>query len=97
MLGAHLVSTFSGSSYIDFVKNRIWDPLDMSTTTYSPAEAARSGKLAQAWTPEGRRIPFWFPESCAPSSLAIMMQLSWNMSQDERYKTVGQLWVFGGA
>ena len=63
MTGAHIVSTFSGMPYTDFVKERIFDPIGMWDTTYSPAEATRSGKLTQAWTAEGRRIPFWFPDS----------------------------------
>ena len=35
----------------------------MSTTTFSPTAANNSGLLTHAWTPLGRRIPFWFDES----------------------------------
>lgn len=62
MAGAHIISTYSGKPYTEFIKERIWDRLNMSSTTFSASEAARSGKLAQTWTGSGRRIPFWFPD-----------------------------------
>jgi CubicO group peptidase (beta-lactamase class C family) len=62
ILGAHLISTYSGKRYTEFVKERIWDPLNMSYTTFSPTEACKDGLLTQSWTANGRRIPAWFPD-----------------------------------
>lgn len=62
MLGAHLISTYSGRPYTQFVKERIWDPLNMTSTTFSAKQAAHSGRLTHTWTSLGRRIPFWFPD-----------------------------------
>ncbi|GJE94197.1 beta-lactamase/transpeptidase-like protein [Phanerochaete sordida] len=58
--GAHIISTFSGMSYIEFVKERIFDPLGMTASTFDPEEAARDGRLTQTWTADGRRLPVWF-------------------------------------
>ncbi|OBZ74859.1 Penicillin-binding protein 4* [Grifola frondosa] len=61
VLGAHIISTYSGSPFTSFVKERIFVPLNMSATTYSSREAAQSGLFSQSWTSQGqRRIPFWF-------------------------------------
>ena len=49
-------------SYMDFVKDRILTPLNMTSTTFSESEASQDGKLSQAWTAFGRRIPFWMPD-----------------------------------
>jgi CubicO group peptidase (beta-lactamase class C family) len=62
MLGAHLISLYSGMPYTEFVKERIWDRLDMSSTTFSAANASKEGNLTQSWTAQGRRIPFWIPD-----------------------------------
>jgi len=58
---AHIISTYAGS-FTAFVKERIFDPLNMTSTTYSLSEAIRSGEITQAWTSigNGRRIPYWF-------------------------------------
>jgi CubicO group peptidase (beta-lactamase class C family) len=60
---AHIVSTYAGS-FTTFVKERIFDPLNMTSTTYSLSEAVRSGEITQAWTSmaNGRRIPHWFDD-----------------------------------
>ncbi|KAH8096874.1 beta-lactamase/transpeptidase-like protein [Cristinia sonorae] len=60
---AHLISVYSGIPYTDFVNKGIFIPLNMSSTTYSPAEAARDNDLTQSWTPTGRRIPTWFSDA----------------------------------
>ena len=65
MVGAHLVSQLSNVSYSDFVKTRIFEPLGMSSTTFSPSDAAASGVLTQTWTRGMRRIPFVFPDQTA--------------------------------
>ncbi|KAI0655705.1 beta-lactamase/transpeptidase-like protein [Cubamyces menziesii] len=62
MLGAHIVEKYSGLTYPEFVAERVLKPLDMSTSTLSPSEAASSGLLTNTWTKDGRRIPFWFTE-----------------------------------
>ncbi|RPD64202.1 beta-lactamase/transpeptidase-like protein [Lentinus tigrinus ALCF2SS1-7] len=62
MLGAHLVSQYTNGSYVDFVVGRIFKPLGMSSTTFWPSEAQRSGKLTERWTKDGRLIPFWFDD-----------------------------------
>lgn len=61
-LGAYVISHYSGMSYPDFAKARIFAPLNMSTTTFSMKEAAAHGLLTQSWTKGGRRIPFWTPD-----------------------------------
>ncbi|KAA1476004.1 beta-lactamase/transpeptidase-like protein [Dentipellis sp. KUC8613] len=67
MLGAHLISKYTGS-YTQFVQDRIFDPLNMTSSTFSPGKAASSGKLTQTWTTFGRRIPVWFTEENAELS-----------------------------
>ena len=62
MLGAHIVEKYSGLTYPEFVAERLLKPLDMSTSTLSPSEAASSGLLTDTWTKDGRRTPFWFTE-----------------------------------
>ena len=65
ILGAYVISKYSGMSYMDFVKECIWKPLYMSTTTFYASEASRDGKLTQAWTIGNRRIPYWFTDDQA--------------------------------
>ncbi|GBE87232.1 beta-lactamase/transpeptidase-like protein [Sparassis crispa] len=60
MLGAHIVTKYAGIPYTAFASNRIFAPLNMSTTTFWPQEAAP--RLTQSWTNFGRRVPFWFPD-----------------------------------
>ncbi|KAL5529636.1 hypothetical protein ACEPAG_5621 [Sanghuangporus baumii] len=59
--GAHIITKYTGS-YIDFATERIFRPLGMNSTTFSPDEAARSGKVTQSWTAHGQRIPYWILE-----------------------------------
>jgi CubicO group peptidase (beta-lactamase class C family) len=60
---AHIISTYA-SSFTTFAKARIFDPLNMTSTTYSLSEAVSSGQISQAWTSigNGRRIPHWFDD-----------------------------------
>ena len=60
---AHIVSTYAGS-FTAFVKERIFEPLNMTSSTYLLSEAVRSGEITQAWTStdNGRRIPHWFDD-----------------------------------
>lgn len=62
---AHIVSKYAGQPYTSFVKERIFVPLDMTSSTFSPREAAASGKHTQGWTKGGRLIPEWFTEEIA--------------------------------
>lgn len=59
VLGAHIIATYSNMSYPSFVAQRIFKPLDMSSTTYSAKKADEWGKATQSWAPFGRRIPVW--------------------------------------
>ncbi|PIL26205.1 hypothetical protein GSI_11960 [Ganoderma sinense ZZ0214-1] len=65
VLGAYLISHYAAMPYADFVAQRIFKPIGMSDTTFSPTIANNSGLLTHTWTPFGRRIPFWFDESVA--------------------------------
>ncbi|KZT23833.1 beta-lactamase/transpeptidase-like protein [Neolentinus lepideus HHB14362 ss-1] len=58
---SYIISKYAGS-YMTFVKERIFKPLNMTSTTFSPKEAIASGKVTATWTHKGRRIPFWFTE-----------------------------------
>jgi len=59
VVGAQVVTALSGVRSIDFVKDRIFTPLNMTQTTYFVHEALRSGQASETWTPFGRRIPLW--------------------------------------
>jgi len=61
MLSSYIISHYTGS-YTSFVKDRIFTPLNMISTTFSPSEAVRSGEMTHAWTDNGRRIPQWFTD-----------------------------------
>ncbi|KAH8116769.1 beta-lactamase/transpeptidase-like protein [Phellopilus nigrolimitatus] len=61
MLGAHILTKYTGS-YIDYAEQRIFKPLGMNATTFSPREAHQSKKLTHTWTGHGQRIPYWIPE-----------------------------------
>jgi CubicO group peptidase (beta-lactamase class C family) len=58
-VGAQVVKALSGVGFIDFVKDRILAPLNMTQTTYSVHEALGSGQASETWTSFGRRIPLW--------------------------------------
>ncbi|EGO02765.1 hypothetical protein SERLA73DRAFT_176127 [Serpula lacrymans var. lacrymans S7.3] len=64
LVGAHIVSTYA-KPYTQFVEERIFAPLGMTSTTFSPSQAAASGKFTQAWTKHGRLLPEWFNEDIA--------------------------------
>lgn len=61
VVGEHIISKFSGS-FFDFVDERIFKPLNMSSTYYSPAAAFATGRATENWTKDGHRIPWWFTE-----------------------------------
>ena len=58
MLGAHIVSKYSGTDYRDFVQERIFKPLNMTSTTYHGDAAEATGLLSQCWNSDGRRISY---------------------------------------
>ncbi|KAI0742466.1 beta-lactamase/transpeptidase-like protein [Daedaleopsis nitida] len=62
MLGAYLASHYAGMPYHEYATERIFVPLKMASTTFLPSVAQRSGKLTDAWTKAGRRIPYWFDD-----------------------------------
>ncbi|KAI0767877.1 beta-lactamase/transpeptidase-like protein [Irpex lacteus] len=62
ILASHVVALYSGTSFEDFVRTRIWDPLNMTSSTYSLTEASKTGRLTEAWATNGRRIPNVFEQ-----------------------------------
>lgn len=73
VLGAHIISTFSGKPFTAFVKERIFVPLGMTSTTYSGKEAARSGHFSHAFSAHEdttRRIPFSFEDESVSEFIA---------------------------
>ncbi|KAG2128999.1 beta-lactamase/transpeptidase-like protein [Suillus clintonianus] len=62
---AHIVETYSAQTYTSFVEDRIFTPLGMSSSTYSPAKAGKTGKFTQGWTSNGRLLPECFTEEMA--------------------------------
>ena len=70
VLGAHLVELYSGMSVQDFVRERIFVPLNMTSATYSWREAEAKGLMSQSWSSSGRRIPYWFSEDTAANLIA---------------------------
>ena len=65
IVGFHVIETYSGQPYTSFVEERIFVPLGMTSTTFSPAKAEASGKFTQGWTKQGRRLPEPFDEETA--------------------------------
>lgn len=65
MVADHVIATYAGQSYTSFVEDRIFAPLGMTSSTFSPTKAEASGKFTQGWTKEGRRLPEWFNEHTA--------------------------------
>lgn len=53
---SHIIAKYSGQHYTSFVKERIFEPLNMTSSTYFLSEAEEHGVVTQLWA-EGRRIP----------------------------------------
>ena len=73
ILGAHIISTYSAKPFTRFVKERIFVPLGMTSTTYSGKEAARSGHFSHTFTVHEdtiRRIPFFFQDESVSELVA---------------------------
>ncbi|KAG2063760.1 beta-lactamase transpeptidase-like protein [Suillus decipiens] len=62
---AHIIETYSAQTYTSFVEDRIFTPLGMSSSTFSPAKAAKTGRFSQGWTSSGRLLPEYFTEEMA--------------------------------
>jgi CubicO group peptidase (beta-lactamase class C family) len=62
MVVSHIMAKYTRGSFTSFVKNRIFTPLRMSSSTYSVNTAVGSGKFTQTWSSNGRRIPTWITE-----------------------------------
>src|SRR6266851_5012627 len=62
MVGAYVVSTLSGMRLADFVNERIFKPLNMTSSTYSIDAAIQTGRFTGTWTSFGRSIPPWLQE-----------------------------------
>jgi hypothetical protein len=63
---AHIIETYSAQTYTSFVEDRIFTPLGMSSSTFSPAKAGKTGKFTQGWTSNGRLLPECFTEEVVP-------------------------------
>ncbi|KAJ7204669.1 beta-lactamase/transpeptidase-like protein [Mycena pura] len=64
--GSYVVSKYSGSSYRDFVEERILTPLGMHSSSLYTDRAFATGRFTQSWSPVSRRrIPFFMPEHTA--------------------------------
>ena len=62
MVGTYIVSTLTGMRYRDFVGNRIFKPLGMTSSTYSIDAALQTGRFTDTWSSFGRLIPPWMEE-----------------------------------
>jgi CubicO group peptidase (beta-lactamase class C family) len=65
MVGAYVVTKLSGMRFEEFVNNRIFKPLGMSSSTYSIDAAIQTGKFTGTWTSFGRLIPPWIEDEFA--------------------------------
>ncbi|KAI0713049.1 beta-lactamase/transpeptidase-like protein [Cerioporus squamosus] len=66
----HVITTFSGKTFQEFVTERIFVPLNMTATTYNLTAADESGLMSQSFTFTGRRIPVIFQDPSAASFIA---------------------------
>jgi CubicO group peptidase (beta-lactamase class C family) len=66
MVAQHLVELFTGMTLEEFVGERIFRPLNMTSSTFSLEYAAATGELSESYNPHGRRIPHWLDKSDMP-------------------------------
>ncbi|KAJ3005713.1 hypothetical protein NUW54_g4221 [Trametes sanguinea] len=59
ILAAHIISQYAKMPYTTFATDRVFRPLEMSATTFSPTTAALTGNLSHAWSDAGRCLPYW--------------------------------------
>lgn len=60
MVSSTIITSYSGMPFTEFIETRIFDPLEMTSTTYSASHAEKSGHLNHAFGVNKRRIPFLF-------------------------------------
>ena len=70
IFSAEIISKYSGKTYQEFVKERIFDQLNMTSTTFSVQEANGTGHLSQSWTYFQRRIPIILEDPTAANLVA---------------------------
>ncbi|KAI0828035.1 beta-lactamase/transpeptidase-like protein [Trametes gibbosa] len=62
IVASRIIERYANVSVGDFVESRIFRRLNMTSSTYSPSKAARTGRVTQTWTRGVRRIPYWFSD-----------------------------------
>ena len=72
VLASHIISLYSGKPFREFVQERIFNPLNMTSTTYSPTRASASGLFSgESWSSESRRwIPYWIKDETMEEFIA---------------------------
>jgi CubicO group peptidase (beta-lactamase class C family) len=65
-VAAHIIETYSAQTYTSFVEDRIFTPLGMSSSTFSPAKAGKTGRFTQGWAGNGRLLPECLTEEVVP-------------------------------
>jgi CubicO group peptidase (beta-lactamase class C family) len=66
MVAQHLIERFTGMTHEKFVVERVFNPLNMTSSTFSLEYAAATGNLSESYSPLGRRIPHWFDRDDMP-------------------------------
>jgi CubicO group peptidase (beta-lactamase class C family) len=66
MLAQHLVERYSGQDLPSFAAERIFGPLNMSSSTYSSEAANATGRMSQSFSWFSRRIPTWVTDADNP-------------------------------
>jgi CubicO group peptidase (beta-lactamase class C family) len=62
MLAQVLIERFSNQTLPEFIGERIFKPLNMTSTSYSLSAALASGRASQAFDAAYRRIPLGLPD-----------------------------------
>ena len=65
-----VINTYSGMTFQEFVTERIFAPLNMTSTTYNLTEAEATGHMSQSWIFTGRRIPIIFQDPTTTNLIA---------------------------
>jgi CubicO group peptidase (beta-lactamase class C family) len=59
VVGALIIEAY-GRPYMDIVHERLFAPLNMSSSTFVPSEADSTGRATQIWTTDEVRLPWLF-------------------------------------
>jgi CubicO group peptidase (beta-lactamase class C family) len=62
VVGMHILETYSGKSYPEFARERIFIPLGMNSTTFKISEALETGRMTDGWSSSGRLLPHCFSD-----------------------------------